>query len=183
MEKMISANKDPNILIKESDQEFIHVKLTKRTVIPGKEQYPRIDYEVKCYKPDVFKKLEALRYAAQPIIWYRAGGFSEAIVVHDPELWAKQRLEKEEAEKKAEEDRRIKEIADLEKRDKEAADKKRKEFEAKEKEKKRIAAELKEKEEAEKKAAEQAKKNVKSEIRKTGKRNSARAVKKGQGTA
>ena len=119
MEKMIQANKDPNILIKETDQEFVHVKLTKRTVIPGKEQFPRVDYEVKCYKPDVFKKMEDLRYAAQPIIWYRAGGFTEAIVVHDPKLWTKQKREKEEAENEAEK-----------------------------KEKERITAELKEKEEA-----------------------------------
>lgn len=183
METMIPANKDPEILIKESDQEFIHVKLTKRTVIPGKEQYPRIDYEVKCFKPDVFKKLEDLRYAAQPIVWYRAGGFSEAIVVHDPELWAKQRIEKAEAEKKEAEEKQRKELEELERRDKDAADKKRKELEAKDKEEKRIAAELKEKKEAEKKAAELAKKNVKSEIRKTGKRNSARSAKKSQGTA
>jgi len=146
MEKMIPANKDPDILIKETDQEFVHVMLTKKTVIPGKEQFPRVDYEVKCYKPDVFKKMEDLRYAAQPIIWYRAGGFVEAIVVHDPALWAKQK--KAEAEK------------------------------AKEK----TEVDLKEKEEANKKAAE-AKKVVKSEIRKTSKRIAAKVVRKSQGTA
>jgi len=146
MEKMIQANKDPDILIKETDQEFVHVKLTKKTVIPGRETEPRVDYEVKCFKPDVFKKMEDLRYAAQPIIWYRAGGFTEAIVVHDPKLWAKQKAE---ADKKAEE---------------------------------KIQADLKEKEEADKKAAE-AKKIVKSEIRKTGKRIAAKVARKSQGTA
>ena len=157
MEKMIPANKDPEILIKESDQEFVHVKLTKRTVIPGKEQYPRIDYEVKCFKPDVFKKLEDLRYAAQPIVWYRAGGFSEAIVVHDPELWAKQRTEEEEAKKREAEERQRKEFDEIEKKEgKDAAEKKRKELEAKDKEEKRIAAELKEKEEADKDEAKKA---------------------------
>jgi len=120
MEKMIPANKDPNILIKETDQEFVHVKLTKKTVIPGRETEPRVDYEVKCYKPDVFKKMEDLRYAAQPIIWYRAGGFVEAIVVHDPELWAKRKREKEEAESEAE--KKEKERIAAEKKEKEEAD-------------------------------------------------------------
>lgn len=118
MEKMIQANKDPDILIKETDQEFVHVKLTKKTVIPGRETEPRVDYEVKCYKPDVFKKMEDLRYAAQPIIWYRAGGFVEAVVVHDPKLWAKQKAEAE--QKETEEKERIA----VDSKEKEEADKK-----------------------------------------------------------
>ena len=102
MEKMITANKDPNIMIKETDRDFIHVKLTKKTVIPGREIEPRVDYEVKCYKPEVFEKMEALRHAKQPIVWYRAGGFAEAIVVHDPKLQEEKKeadlKEKDEAE-------------------------------------------------------------------------------------
>ena len=100
MEKMIQANKDPNILIKETDQEFVHVKLTKKTVVPGQEQYPRTDFEVKCFKPEVYKKMISFK-ATFGIDWVRASGFVEAIIIHDPELWAKQKAEtKSEAEKK-----------------------------------------------------------------------------------
>lgn len=112
MEKMITANKDPNIMIKETDRDFIHVKLTKKTVIPGREIEPRVDYEVKCYKPEVFEKMEALRHAKQPIVWYRAGGFAEAIVVHDPKLQEEKKeadlKEKNEAEDKVKKEARAK---------------------------------------------------------------------------
>ena len=101
MEKMIPANKDPEILIKETDQDFVHVKLTKKTVIPRRETDPSVDYEVKCYIPEVFEKMEALRYTKQHIVWYRAGGFTEAIVVHDPKLRERQKAE---ADKKIEAD-------------------------------------------------------------------------------
>ena len=161
MEKMIQANKDPDILIKETDQEFVHVKLTKVTVIPGKEQFPRTDFEVKCYKPEVFKKLEDLRYDTKsPMVWYKIGGFTEAIVIHDPVLWAKQKREKTEAESEAEK-----------------------------KEKERITAELKEKEDADyelKKAARAERDQKKRDERKLDKKANAKAaaiVKRGQGTA
>jgi hypothetical protein len=189
MEKMIPANKDSSILIKEVDQFFYHVKLTKVTVIPGKEQFPKVDYEVKCYKQDVFKKLEALRYAAQPIIWYRAGGFTEAIVVHDPVLFeleeAKAKAAEENERKKVfkeYEEKKRKELEALEKKDKAAADKERERLEKEQKEKERIAVKLKEDQETEKKAKEEAKKIIKSEMRKTNKRIASKVASRSQRT-
>ena len=182
MEKMIPANMDSSIMIKEVDQFFYHVKLTKITVIPGKEQYPKVDYEVKCYKQDVFKKLEALRYAKNPIIWYRAGGFTEAVVVHDPVLFelelAKTKVDEEVNRKKAfreYEEKKRKELEALEKKDKEAAEKEHKRLESEQKEKD-IEAVRKKKEEDDKKAKEEAKKIVKSELRKSIKRTSAKVA-------
>jgi hypothetical protein len=162
MEKMIPANKDSTIMIKEIDQYFYHVKLTKRTIIPGKEQYPQVTFDIRCYKPDVFQKMEALRYAKQPIIWYRAGGFTDAIVVHDPILFEK------EQQKKALE-LKEKEEKDAENKKKELAEWERDKLEAEEK-KKKEQAELKEKEEARKKEAKKEADRLKSEARKIKKR-------------
>ncbi len=83
---MIPANKDNSVMIKEIDRYCYHVKLERRDVRPGQEQFPSIKHFVKCYKKDVFEKMEAQRHAKNPIIWYRAGGFVSAVVIHDPNL-------------------------------------------------------------------------------------------------
>jgi hypothetical protein len=88
--KMIPANKDSSVMIKEIDRYCYHVKLERRDIRPGQEQYPSIKHFVKCFKKDVFEKMEALRHAKNPTIWYRAGGFVSAIVIHDPNLEGKE---------------------------------------------------------------------------------------------
>jgi len=84
-EKFMQANRDPSVKIKLIDGLAVHVRLERRTVIPGKEQYPIVTHVVKCYQKEVFDKLEALRNAPQPIDWVHVGGFSSATVVHDPD--------------------------------------------------------------------------------------------------
>jgi hypothetical protein len=88
--KMIPANKDNSIMIKENDRYCYHVKLERRAVRPGNEQYPEISHHVKCFKKDVYEKMEALNRGRNPINWVRAGGFVAAKVIHDPNLEEKE---------------------------------------------------------------------------------------------
>jgi len=85
-EKFMPANRDPSEQIKMIDGDCVHVRLQRRTVIPGKEQYPIVTHVVKCYKKEVFEKLEALRNAPQSIDWVHVGGFSSAQTIHNPDL-------------------------------------------------------------------------------------------------
>ena len=83
---MIKANRDPNVEIKASDRFAYHVRLERRSVRPGNEQYPEVSNHIKCFPKETFEKMEALRNSRSPIVWYRAGGFTSATVVHDPNL-------------------------------------------------------------------------------------------------
>jgi len=62
------------------------VKLEKRSVKPGNEQYPEVSHQIKCFPQKTFEKMEALRNGPHKIIWYKAGGYVSATVVHDPTL-------------------------------------------------------------------------------------------------
>ena len=83
---MIPANKDPNILIKKTDERYYHVKLQRRSVNPAEPTRPGIMETIQVFSVDEFKVLEAHQYSKQPLVWFHAAGFSEAIVVHDPTL-------------------------------------------------------------------------------------------------
>jgi len=84
--EMMKANKDNAIEIKVIDRYCYHVKLERRSVKPGSEQFPEISHQVKCYPKKTFEQMEALRNGPHKIIWYKAGGFVSATVVHDPTL-------------------------------------------------------------------------------------------------
>lgn len=84
--KMIPANKDGKILIKETDQYYYHVKLQRRAINPNNAAYPNITEIVQIFPKEEFEVLENLRNAKQPVVWFHAAGFSEAVVVHDPTL-------------------------------------------------------------------------------------------------
>lgn len=102
---MIKANLDDTVQIKETDQYAIHVQLSRISITPGREKYPSTFKTIKCFPVATFEKMEALRYAKSPIIWYRAGGFDEMRVVHDGRLLGKPEVkavsEEEIAAKKA----------------------------------------------------------------------------------
>jgi hypothetical protein len=83
---MIKANLDETVMIKEIDVNCIHVRLSRITVTPGRERYPSTSTQIKCFTVKTFEAMEAMRYAKSPTIWYRAGGFDEATVVHDGRL-------------------------------------------------------------------------------------------------
>jgi hypothetical protein len=84
----IKANLDNTVQIKEIDQYCIHVRLTRRVLKPGQLDAD-ISYQVKCFPVSTFEKMEALRTSKNPIVWYRAGGFTEARIVHDGRLQPK----------------------------------------------------------------------------------------------
>lgn len=113
----IEANLDNTITIKEIDKYCIHVRLTRRVLKPG-----RLDadtsYHVKCFLPATFEKLEALRTSKQPIVWYQAGGFTEARIVHDGRLLPKPEVKVATVEENA---AKKKEISDARKREKRLA--------------------------------------------------------------
>jgi hypothetical protein len=84
--EMIKANMDESVMIKEINRNAIHVRLTKISVRPGREKYPSTAETIKCYPIATFEKLEALRYAKSPMVWYTTGGFDEMKIVHDGRL-------------------------------------------------------------------------------------------------
>lgn len=84
--ELISANIEKDVLIKESDKNCIHVRLEKITITPGREKYPSTSTQIKCFTIATFEKLEAMRYAKSPTIWYRNGGFDSIKIVHDGRL-------------------------------------------------------------------------------------------------
>jgi hypothetical protein len=84
--EMMQANKDNTIEIKVIDRYCYHVKLERRSVKPGNEQYPEVSHQIKAFPVKTFEKMEALRNGPHKIIWYKAGGFVSATVVHDPTL-------------------------------------------------------------------------------------------------
>jgi hypothetical protein len=84
--EMMQANQDENVTIKVIDRNCIHVRLEKITVTPGKEKYPSTSTQIKCFPIATFEKLEAMRYAKSPTVWYRNGGFDSIKIVHDGRL-------------------------------------------------------------------------------------------------
>jgi len=84
--ELMKANKDNSVEIKVIDRYCYHVRLERRAVKPGMEQFPEISHQIRCFPQKTFEKLEAQRNGAHKIIWYKAGGFVSATVVHDPTL-------------------------------------------------------------------------------------------------
>ena len=82
----MKANKDSSVEIKVIDRYCYHVRLERRSVKPGSEQFPEISHMIRCYSKKTFENMEALRNGPHKIIWYKAGGFVSATVVHDPTL-------------------------------------------------------------------------------------------------
>ena len=116
--EMIKANLDPDELIKEIDKFAIHVRLTRITTIPGRK-IPSVSNQVKCYTVRTFEAMEAMRNSRQPIVWYKAGGFDEARIIHDgrlvgkPEVKALTEEEKEALKLKEAEARKQKRLQNL----------------------------------------------------------------------
>jgi hypothetical protein len=116
----MKANLDESVTIKEIDQFAIHVKLTKISVSPKDPLHPSTSTVVKCFPVKTFEIMEAMRYARNPIVWYRAGGFDEARIVHDGRLESKEETpvakaegESSNAKKLAEERRKKQRIENL----------------------------------------------------------------------
>ena len=84
--ELMKANKDNSIEIKVIDRYCYHVRLEKRSVRPGNEQFPEVSHNIKCFTKKTFENMEALRNGKHGIIWYKAGGYVSATVVHDPTL-------------------------------------------------------------------------------------------------
>lgn len=84
--EMMKANKDNSVEIKVIDRYCYHVRLERRSIKPGNEQFPEINHQIRCYPKKTFDKMEALRNGPHKIVWYKAGGFVSATVVHDPTL-------------------------------------------------------------------------------------------------
>jgi hypothetical protein len=86
MNEMITANRDPNVLIKEAAKHCIHVRLTQINVNPYDPQHPSKVEKVAVFTVKEFEQMEAQRNGQHPFVWYRAAGFAEAFVVHDGRL-------------------------------------------------------------------------------------------------
>jgi len=116
-QKLFKANQDESVFIKESDRLGIHVRLEKITVTPGREKYPSTTTQIKCFPIATFEKLEAMRYAKSPLVWYVSGGWDEMKIVHDgrledvPEVKAQTKDEADDAKREKRKQDRIKNLA------------------------------------------------------------------------
>lgn len=86
MQELMKANQDESVTIKAIDRNAIHVRLTKLSMNPKDPLVIGRVEQIKCFPIATFEKLEAMRYAKSPLIWYAAGGFREMKIVHDGRL-------------------------------------------------------------------------------------------------
>ncbi len=92
-QKLLKANQDESVFIKESDRFGIHVRLTRLSVNPKDPLNINRVEQIKCFPVATFEKLEAMRYQKNPLVWYVAGGFKELKIVHDGRLELKPEIE------------------------------------------------------------------------------------------
>ena len=95
--KMIKCNLVPEFEMRMLDARSVYVKLTRITSVPGK-LIPDVSYQFKCLPLLTYENMEAMRYAKQPQIWYRNGGFSECQVLSHPGKWTPEQLKEIEEE-------------------------------------------------------------------------------------
>jgi hypothetical protein len=107
--KKIPANIEAGVLIKEIDKYAIHVRLTKLTMNPKDPLNIGRSDLIRCFPIATFEKMEAMRYQKSPLVWYVAGGFKEAKIVHDGRL-----EEKPEVVKPTESELEAKKVKDAE---------------------------------------------------------------------
>ena len=102
------ANKDPNIIIKETDSKFYHVEFTK--IVPdGNSKRTKDLKTIQLYDRKSFKRTFSDKDSAVNRLGIACTGFDEVRIVHDPVL-------QEELEHKAEQERIEKEKAEAEKK-------------------------------------------------------------------
>jgi hypothetical protein len=100
MKKMMKANRDENVLIKEISKYNVHVRLEKIAVDPRDPAHPVKSYKIAVFSPAEFEKMEANTGGNHPINWVRVSGFDSAYVVHDGRLLPpEEKIEKSEVEK------------------------------------------------------------------------------------
>lgn len=121
--KMIKANRDETVLIKEAAKYHIHVRLSTTNFNPNDPTIQSTRSVIQVYTPEEYKKMEAMRNGKHPMIWYRVAGFKEAKVVHDGRLVPKEKAP-EESPPQDVLDEKVK--AEIKKQTNEAIDKKRK---------------------------------------------------------
>lgn len=92
--KMIPANLDKTIQIKELDKTFIHVEYTRVTILPLDILHPIYFKFVNCHDVMTFETLFETNNERTNIDHLRATGCVEMRIVHDP------RLTDEQAEKR-----------------------------------------------------------------------------------
>jgi hypothetical protein len=84
----INANLDETLKINESDKGFIHVELTRRTIIPGQEKYPSDFSYVQQYDVSTFEKTFNTGNELNNRRNLNAMNVHSYRIVHDPRLTA-----------------------------------------------------------------------------------------------
>ena len=82
-DKLIPANKDRTILIKEKDAGFMHVKCTRITILPGDPLHPVRNTWVQIFDLPTWLRMQQLKEAKVAVDWQKASLVSEAVIVHD----------------------------------------------------------------------------------------------------
>lgn len=80
--KLIPANLDKNILIKEDDKGSYHVELVRRTMVPGRDE-PIFNSFVQCFDIDTWHHMQTLD-GSNGADWKKAALVYRFRVVHNP---------------------------------------------------------------------------------------------------
>jgi len=84
--KLIPANKDRTVLIKEEDQNCFHVRCERVTILPGDPLHPVRNSWIQVFDVATWLKFEKLGTGRNPVDWKKASLVNSAVVVHDPRL-------------------------------------------------------------------------------------------------
>lgn len=100
MNKMIPANRDSSVMIREDAKYCIHVRLLKTNYDPNNPRNQSMRSFIQVFTVQEFEKNEAQKYAKQAFNWVTVSGFDEAYIVHDGRLVAKEEKPEETKEEK-----------------------------------------------------------------------------------
>ena len=84
-QKLIPANRDSSVLIKESDAHCVHVRLHRLTLLPSDPFRPIHNSWVQCFELQTWLKMQSLKNDPRmPVDWTKAALVNSFEVVHMP---------------------------------------------------------------------------------------------------
>ena len=84
--KLIPANKDRTVLIKEEDAGVFSVRLERVTILPGDPLHPVRNTWIQTFDVATWLKFQKLAEGRNPVDWKKAALVNSAVVVHDPRI-------------------------------------------------------------------------------------------------
>ena len=83
---LIPANKDKNVLIKQKDSSYFHVRLHRVTILPGRPLEPVRNSWIQIFDTETWLKMQKMKEAKISVDWMKAALVERFEVVHDPRI-------------------------------------------------------------------------------------------------